>query len=47
MERHGRTEESSFEVLRRYSQIHNIKLRQVAVELLEKLDGSTPPAIAP
>jgi GAF domain-containing protein len=47
MERHGLTEESSFEVLRRYSQIHNIKLRQVAVELLEKLNGSTPPAIVP
>jgi AmiR/NasT family two-component response regulator len=46
MERHGLTEESSFEVLRRYSQIHNIKLREVAVQLLAKLDVA-PPAISP
>lgn len=36
MERHGLTEDSSFEVLRRYSQIHNVKLRDVAVQVLSK-----------
>jgi GAF domain-containing protein len=40
MERHGLTEETSFEVLRRYSQIHNVKLRQVAEQVLEKIDGA-------
>jgi GAF domain-containing protein len=47
MERHRLTEESSFEVLRRYSQIHNIKLRQVATLLLANLRDETLPSVAP
>jgi GAF domain-containing protein len=38
MERHGLTEDAAFEVLRRYSQIHNIKLREVASQVLSKGD---------
>lgn len=35
MERHGLDEATAFEVLRRYSQDHNIKLRQVAEDLVD------------
>jgi GAF domain-containing protein len=35
MERHGLDEARAFEVLRRYSQDHNIKLRDVAAHLIE------------
>jgi GAF domain-containing protein len=42
MERHGLTEDSSFEVLRRYSQMHNVKLRDVAAQVLaQRGDGDT------
>jgi GAF domain-containing protein len=34
MERHGLDEARAFEVLRRYSQDHNVKLRQVAEDLI-------------
>lgn len=34
MERHGLSEDAAFEVLRRYSQIHNVKLRDVAAEVV-------------
>lgn len=33
MERHGLSEDAAFEVLRRYSQIHNVKLRDLAAEV--------------
>jgi AmiR/NasT family two-component response regulator len=36
MERHGLNEDASFEVLRRYSQIHNVKLREVATQVLRQ-----------
>jgi GAF domain-containing protein len=36
MERHGLDEDAAFEVLRRYSQIHNVKLREVAAQVLAK-----------
>jgi GAF domain-containing protein len=45
MERHGLTEESSFEVLRRYSQIHNVKLRDVATQLLASSRDEAPPLV--
>ncbi|KNX38684.1 GAF and ANTAR domain-containing protein [Luteipulveratus halotolerans] len=35
MERHGLTGDQAFDVLRRYSQDHNIKLREVAEQLVE------------
>ena len=35
MERHGLDGDRAFEVLRRYSQDHNIKLRDVAAHLIE------------
>ena len=47
MERHGLTEESSFEVLRRYSQIHNIKLREVATQLLAGSGDEAAPTVLP
>jgi ANTAR domain/GAF domain len=47
MERYGLTEQSSFEVLRRYSQIHNIKLREVATQLLANSGGGATPAVLP
>lgn len=45
IERHGLTEASSFEVLRRYSQIHNIKLRDVATQLLASSQDEAPPVV--
>lgn len=33
MERHGLGQDAAFEVLRRYSQVHNVKLRDVAAEV--------------
>lgn len=41
MERHGLRHEQAFEVLRRYSQQHNIKLREVAQFLVETRDLPT------
>ena len=35
MERHNLDEARAFEVLRRYSQDHNIKLRDIAAHLVE------------
>jgi GAF domain-containing protein len=54
MERYGLDEARAFEVLRRYSQDHNVKLRQVAEDLVttrklpagSRLDGSTGVALA-
>jgi GAF domain-containing protein len=48
MERHGLDEKRAFEVLRRYSQDHNLKLRQVAEYLVatrrlpDRDDAATP-----
>lgn len=43
MERHGLTEDASFEVLRRYSQLHNVKLREVAAQVLADQSDAAPP----
>ncbi|HET8614213.1 MAG TPA: GAF and ANTAR domain-containing protein [Actinomycetales bacterium] len=43
MERHGLSEDAAFEVLRRYSQIHNVKLREVASQVLERRNEPGPP----
>lgn len=42
MERHGLGEDAAFEVLRRYSQIHNIKLREVASQVIEDTSTAEP-----
>jgi GAF domain-containing protein len=44
MERHGLSEDAAFEVLRRYSQIHNVKLRDVASQVLEREEAAPPVA---
>jgi AmiR/NasT family two-component response regulator len=40
MERHGLSQDAAFEVLRRYSQIHNVKLRDVAAEVAAQTPSS-------
>ncbi|MFF3645631.1 GAF and ANTAR domain-containing protein [Streptomyces sp. NPDC002564] len=50
MARHGLDEDGAFDVLRRYSQEHNVKLREVARQLCEQgtlQDGGTPPGPGP
>jgi hypothetical protein len=42
MERHGLSEDAAFEVLRRYSQIHNVKLREVAAEVAAQASDADP-----
>ncbi|MDQ3627311.1 MAG: ANTAR domain-containing protein [Actinomycetota bacterium] len=48
MQRYGVSEERAFEVLRRHCQHHNLKLRDVAEELVDRgsigLDGEAPGA---
>lgn len=40
MERHGLSQDAAFEVLRRYSQIHNVKLRDVAADVASQAPSS-------
>ena len=52
MERHGLIEDAAFEVLRRYSQIHNVKLRDVAAEVVgqagtSRMDPVAQPEVSP